>query len=158
MSLTVDFAQFADGDTWFSHSPDSNVKPEGVRAGAGAAAGYLLRVLGGGGMPQFMAVLPRIHADVMEPGGAARNPGYGVFGFYSGVTNIVVRVEHEYKLGGTQGWRHFCVHTGATATANNSFNRIRNKQVFFEALMLEARRIMWAFDGLARDADRPFYL
>jgi hypothetical protein len=44
--------------------------------------------------------LSRIHADVKEPDGLAQNPEYGVFGFYDGVTNIVVRVEHEYTEGG----------------------------------------------------------
>jgi hypothetical protein len=97
LTLTIDFVQFADGDTWFSHSPQSNVKPEGVKAGARAAVSYLLQLLDSGGVSKVMDALPRIHADVREPDGAAQNPEYGIFGFYNGVTNIVVRLEHEYK-------------------------------------------------------------
>jgi hypothetical protein len=92
--------QFADGSTWFSHSPHSSVKPEGVRAGARAAVSHLLQVLDSGGASKVMDALPHIHADVREPDGAAQNPEYGIFGFYDGVTNVAVRVECEYQEGG----------------------------------------------------------
>jgi hypothetical protein len=54
------------------------------------------------GVGTVMATLPRIHADVREPYGEANNPEFGIFGFYCGVTNIAVLVEHEYKNGGGQ--------------------------------------------------------
>jgi hypothetical protein len=100
LTLTIDFVQFANGDTWFSNSPHSNIKPEGVTRGARAAAGYLLQVLDSGGVSKVMDALPRIHVDVWEPYGGAQSRDNLDFGFYNGVTNIVVRVEHEYKNGG----------------------------------------------------------
>jgi hypothetical protein len=103
LTLTIDFVQFADGATWFSDSPHSTVKPEGVKAGAKAAATYLLAVLNRDGIEAVMEALPRIHADVMEPGGTANEPDFGIFGFYCGVTNTAVRVEHEYKERGADG-------------------------------------------------------
>ncbi len=54
-----------------------------------------------------MATLPRIHADVNERNGAAPNPEFGIFGFYCGVTNTAVRVEHEYKNGGAEREERF---------------------------------------------------
>ncbi len=102
LTLTIDFVQFADGTTWFSGAPDSIVKPDGLRAGAKAAANYLLTVMSRDGVQTVMDTLPRIHADVSDPFYAATNSEFGVFGFYCGVTNIVVRVEHEYKDGGLQ--------------------------------------------------------
>jgi hypothetical protein len=107
LTLTIDFVQFADGTTWFSNSPQSTVKPDGLRAGAKAAASYLLTVMSRDGTQTVMDTLPRIHADVREPDGQATNPDFGIFGFYCGVTNIVVRVEHEYKDGGAQGVETF---------------------------------------------------
>ena len=102
LTLTIDFVQFADGTTWFSNSPQSTVKPDGLRAGAKAAANYLLTVMSRDGVQTVMTSLPRIHADVSAPFGAANNPAFGIFGFYCGVTNIAVRVEHEYEEGRLQ--------------------------------------------------------
>lgn len=102
LTLTIDFVQFADGTTWFSSSPHSIVKPDGLRAGAKAAASYLLTVMSRDGVKTVMDTLPRIHADVRERHKAATNPEFGIFGFYCGVTNTAVRVEHEYKDGGAQ--------------------------------------------------------
>ena len=107
LTLTIDFVQFADGTTWFSNSPQSTVKPDGLRAGAKSAASYLLTVMSRDGTQTVMDTLPRIHADVREPDGRAINPDFGIFGFYCGVTNIAVRVEHEYKEGGAQGVETF---------------------------------------------------
>jgi hypothetical protein len=103
LTLTIDFVQFADGTTWFSTSPQSTVKPDGLRAGAKAAANYLLTVMTRDGVQTVMTSLPRIHADVSAPFGAPTNPEFGIFGFYCGVTNIAVRVQHEYKDSGAQG-------------------------------------------------------
>jgi hypothetical protein len=107
LTLTIDFVQFADGTTWFSNSAQSTVKPDGLRAGAKAAAHYLLAVMSRGGTQTVMDTLPRIHAAVRELNGQATNPEFGIFGFYCGVTNIAVRVEHEYKDGGAQAVETF---------------------------------------------------
>jgi hypothetical protein len=102
LSLTIDFVQFADGTTWLDNSPQSTIKPEGLRAGAKAAATYLLEVMNRDGVQTVMARLPRIHAEVREPKGAANKPEFGIFGFYAGVTNTAVRLGHEYKDGGAE--------------------------------------------------------
>jgi hypothetical protein len=102
LTLTIDFVQFADGTTWFSTSPQSIVKPDGLRAGAKSAANYLSTVMSRDGVQKVMDTLPRIHADVRDSNDAGTHPEFGIFGFYSGVTNTVVRVEHEYKDGGAQ--------------------------------------------------------
>jgi len=102
LTLTIDFVQFADGTTWLSNSAQSRVKPDGLTAGAKAAASYLLAVMSRDGVQTVMPNLPRIHADVREPVGATNNPDFGIFGFYCGVTNTVVRVQHEYKEGGAE--------------------------------------------------------
>lgn len=107
LTLTIDFVQFEDGTTWFSNSPHSTVKAEGLEAGAKAAASYLLAVMSRDGVGTVMATLPRIHADVTEPNGASANPKFGIFGFYCGVTNTAVRLEHEYKDGGAKGVETF---------------------------------------------------
>ena len=107
LTLTIDFVQFADGTTWFSNSPQSKVKPDGFRAGAKAAARYLLAVMTRDGIQTVMDTLPRIHADVREPDGQATDSEFGSFGFYCGVTNIAVRVENEYKNSGSQGVETF---------------------------------------------------
>jgi hypothetical protein len=102
LTLTIDFVQFEDGTTWFSNSPDSTVKSEGLEAGAKAAVSHLLAVMSRDGVGTVMATLPRIHADVRGPNGVGANPEFGIFGFYCGVTNIAVRVQHEYREGGPQ--------------------------------------------------------
>ncbi len=107
LTLAIDFVQFEDGTTWFSNAPHSTVKAEGLDAGAKAAASYLLAIMSRDGVGTVMATLPRIHADVREPNGAAANPEFGIFGFYCGVTNTAVRVEHEYKDCGPEGVEKF---------------------------------------------------
>lgn len=107
LTLTIDFVQFADGTTWFSDSPQSTVKPNGLRAGAKAAAKYLLTVMNRDGTQTVMDSLPRIHADIRELDGQATNTEFGIFGFYCGVTNTAIRVEHEYKNHGAQGVETF---------------------------------------------------
>src|SRR5436190_3881510 len=102
LTLTIDFVQFADGTTWLSNSPHSTVKADGLEAGAKAAASHLLAVMNRDGVGTVMATLPRIHADVTEPNGTSANPGFGIFGFYCGVTNTAVRLEREYRDGGAQ--------------------------------------------------------
>jgi len=102
LTLTIDFVQFEDGTTWFSNSPHSVVKPDGLRAGAKAAANYLLAIMTRDGVQASMETLPRIHAEVRESYGKIDNPEFGIFGFYCGVTNTAVRVEHEYKEGGAE--------------------------------------------------------
>ena len=107
LTLTMDFVQFADGTIWFSNSPQSTVKPDGLRAGATAAATYLLAVMNRDGSQPVVDSLPLIHADVRDPMDTATHPEFGIFGFYCGVTNIAVRVEHEYRNGGAQGVETF---------------------------------------------------
>jgi len=101
-TLTIDFTQFADGATWLSNAPEATVKPKGLSVGAKAAATYLLKVLEQDGLQTVIEALPRIHADVIGPFGRAADPDLGVFGFYSGVTNIVVRVQDANKEGGRE--------------------------------------------------------
>jgi len=103
MTLIIDFVQFADGTTWFSNAPGTTVKAEGVTAGAKAAAAHLLNILERNGAEAVLAGLPRIHADVKGPFGRAAAPNFGSFGFYSGVTNTVVRVENANAEGGPEG-------------------------------------------------------
>lgn len=100
LTLTIDFVQFADGAIWFSEDPKATVKPEGVRAGAKAAGAYLLRMLEQDGPDAVVAALPRIHAEVRGPFGRTADNNFGSFGFYSGVTNVAVRVSHAYDEGG----------------------------------------------------------
>jgi hypothetical protein len=107
LTLTIDFVQFADGTTWFSGSPESSVKPAGVKAGAQAAAAYLRDVMSRSGVQDVMGALPRIHAEVTHPPGDFANPEFGTFGFYCGVTRIAVQVEHDYKEGGAQRVEEF---------------------------------------------------
>jgi len=99
VTFSVDFVQFADGETWYSDPPKATVKPEGVRAGAQAAINHLLRILESGGAMAVMDALPRIRADVVSPDVSTREV-FGHFGFYCGVKNIEVRVQHAYREGG----------------------------------------------------------
>lgn len=100
ITLMVDFVQFSDGSTWYSDPPNYTVKPEGVRAGAQAAHKYLLSVLQSRGASAVIDTLPRIHADVQEVDFFRTKEIYGFAGFYNGVTNTAVRVEHAYRQGG----------------------------------------------------------
>jgi hypothetical protein len=99
VKLSVDFVQFADGDVWYADPPKATVKPEGVRAGAQAATKHLLRILDSDGAEAVMDALPRIRADVDSPE-FSTSEVYGHFGFYCGVTNTEVRVQHAYQEGG----------------------------------------------------------
>lgn len=107
LTLTIDFVQFADGTTWTSNSPQSTVKPNGLRAGAQAAVSYLLRMMNRGGTEAVMDTLRRIHADVREPNGQGNQSEFGLFGFYCGVANVAVRLAHEYQDGGRIGVETF---------------------------------------------------
>lgn len=100
ITLMVDFVQFSDGSTWYSDPPNHTVKPEGVQAGARAAHNHLLGVLQSKGASAVMDTLPRIHADVKEADFFGTREVYGYHGFYNGVTNTKVRVEHAYQQGG----------------------------------------------------------
>ena len=100
ITLMVDFVQFSDGSTWYSDPPNYTVKPEGVRAGASAAHKYLLGVLQSKGVSAAMEALPGIHAEVSDADFIRTKEVYGFGGFYSGVTNTAVRVEHAYRQGG----------------------------------------------------------
>ena len=103
--FSVDFVQFADGDVWYANPPRATVKPEGVRAGARAAREYLLKTLERGGAA-VMDVLPEIRVHVESPE-LSTHEVYGHFGFYCGVTNIVVQVEQAYREGGLSGVERF---------------------------------------------------
>ena len=102
LTLTIDFVQFSDGTTWFSTSPEATVKPDGVEAGAKAAAEYLLKLLEREGAAAAMRELPRIHADVPSDFFTPEIDKFGTSGFYCGVTNMTVRVRHAYEDGGLE--------------------------------------------------------
>lgn len=91
---------------WYADAPRATIKPEGVRAGAQAAHEYLLKTLGDGGAAAVMSILPQIRVDVAPPESSTQEV-YGLFGFYCGVTNIVVRVEQAYREGGLSGVEKF---------------------------------------------------
>ena len=102
LTLTIDFVQFSDGTTWFSTSRETKVKPEGLEAGAKAAAEYLRTVLDREGAAAVIRELPRIHADVPSHFFTPEVDKFGTSGFYCGVTNITVRVQHAYEDGGLE--------------------------------------------------------
>lgn len=102
LTLTIDFVQFADGETWFSSAPGATTKPAGMEAGRRAAAEYLLGLLEKGGSTAVMNRLPEIHADVRSDPFEPKADEYGSFGFYNGVTNMAARVRHGYEAGGLQ--------------------------------------------------------
>lgn len=97
VTLMVDFVQFADGTTWYSGSGQKTVHPDGLRAGARAAAEHLIKVLGSAGPEAVLKALPSIHADVHDQ--FATRDVWG-FGYYCGVTNVSVRVQHANREGG----------------------------------------------------------
>lgn len=99
VNFSIDFVQFADGDVWYSDPPSATVKPEGVRAGAQAATKHLLRILESNGVAAVMERLPRIRAEVAYPDFSTREV-FGDSGFYYGITNTEVRVQHTYQEGG----------------------------------------------------------
>jgi hypothetical protein len=97
VTLMIDFVQFADGTTWYSGAGQQTVHPDGVRAGARAAADHLLRILESGGPVAVLAALPRIREDVNDH--LATSEVWG-FGFNCGVTNVSVKVQHANQEGG----------------------------------------------------------
>ncbi len=96
VTLTIDFVQFADGMTWYS-GRKKTVHPDGVRAGARAAAEHLIKALESAGPAGVLSVLPRIHAEVND--NMVTHDVWG-FGFYCGVTNVCVRVQYANREGG----------------------------------------------------------
>jgi len=104
--FSVDFVQFANGAVWYANPPKDTVKPEGFRAGAQAAIEYLRKVLESDGAAAVMNALPYIGLRVESPE-FSTNEVFGHFGFYYGVTNTVVRVEHAYKESGGSGVEAF---------------------------------------------------
>lgn len=106
VTFSVDFVQFADVDVWFANPPRETVKPEGVRAGAQAAAEYLREVLKSEGASAVMEVLPRTRSK-MGIWKFSEEGDYGTFGFYYGVTKTVVCVEHAYQKSGPTGVERF---------------------------------------------------
>ncbi len=99
VTFTVDFVQFADEEVWYADPPRATVKPEGVRAGAQSATEYLLKILESDGAAAVMDTLPRIRVGMESPD-FSTNEMFGHFGFYCGVTNMVVQVERAYREGG----------------------------------------------------------
>ena len=106
MTFSVDFVQFADGEVWYADPPQTIVKPEGVQAGARAAKDYLRQVLKSDGAAAVIDVLPRIRTKIKPPNFSTKDV-FGHFGFYSGITNIVVQVEYAYQKGGSKGVDEF---------------------------------------------------
>jgi hypothetical protein len=93
----VDFVQFADGTTWHSNDGLKLVHPDGVLAGARDAAEHLIKVLESSGPEAVLNYLPRIHAFVHAPMSTLRSWRSS---YYSGITNVVVKVEHANQEGG----------------------------------------------------------
>jgi len=106
VTFSVDFVQFADGDTWFANPPSETVKPEGVQAGAQAAIEYLREVLELDGATAVMSVLPRIRPK-MGLWKFSVEGDFGHFGFDYGITNAVVSVEYAYQKEGLSGVEKF---------------------------------------------------
>jgi len=106
VTFSVDFVQFADGDTWFANPPTATVKPEGVQAGAQAAIEYLREVLELNGATAVMSVLPRIRPK-MGLWRFSAEGDFGCFGFDYGITNAVVSVEYAYQKNGLSGVEEF---------------------------------------------------
>jgi hypothetical protein len=92
VAVAVDFVQFYGGGTWYSTDDGAFVTEAGVRAGARAATTYLLQALKRHDSATIMAALPRLHADVP---GSIVDAAHGYNGFYCGVTNLAVRLQHE---------------------------------------------------------------
>ena len=104
--FSVDFVQFADGDTWFANPPSETVKPEGVQAGAQAAIEYLREVLELNGATAVMSILPRIRPK-MGLWKFSVEGDFGHFGFDYGITNAVVSVKYAYQKEGLSGVEKF---------------------------------------------------
>jgi hypothetical protein len=97
VTLMVEFVQFADWTTWYAGPGQKTVHPDGVRAGERAAAEHLIKVLGSAGPEAVLKALPSIHAHVHDR--FATHEVWG-FGYYCGVTNVSVRVQHANREGG----------------------------------------------------------
>ena len=106
VTFSVDFVQFADGDTWFANPPTVTVKPDGVQAGAQAAIEYLREVLELDGATAVMSVLPRIRPK-MGLWKFSAEGDFGHSGFDYGITNAVVSVEYAYQKEGLSGVEKF---------------------------------------------------
>lgn len=97
VAVRIDFVQFAGGDVWYSTDEDALVTEAGIRAGAQAAAAHLLNVLERSDAATVISNLPGLRADmVLHP----TDPKHGFFGFYSGVTNLTVRLQNAYDREG----------------------------------------------------------
>jgi hypothetical protein len=100
VAACVDFVQFVNGDAWYSGALDSLVTEAGVKAGARAASNHLQRVLARADAATVMVQLARIHADITEP---VTRSALGPFGFYNGVSNTAVRLQHAFDHHGLRG-------------------------------------------------------
>lgn len=106
VTVSVDFVQFADGDVWFANPPSANVKPEGVRTGAQAAAVFLRKVLKLNRTSAVMNVLPHIFSKLEFPE-FSTNEIFGYSGFPCGVTKTVASVEYARQKDGLAGVEKF---------------------------------------------------
>lgn len=106
VTFSIDFIQFADGDVWFANPPSDTVKPDGVQAGAQAAAQYLCEVLQRSGADAVMKVLPRINVK-MGKWRFSEEGDFGNSGFNYGIKKVAVSVEHAFQKGGLSGVEKF---------------------------------------------------
>jgi hypothetical protein len=100
VAACVDFVQLVGGDVWYSGDEQSLVTEAAVQAGARAASIHLQGVLARSDAATVMAQLARVHADVVEP---MTNRRFGPSGFYDGVTNLTVRLQHAFEHEGLKG-------------------------------------------------------
>jgi hypothetical protein len=96
MMVVVDFVQFANGTFWHSDIPLNNITQDSIKAGALAAASYLLSVWGSSGPSAVINALDSIHEYVDAPSFPPRQD----LGFYCGVRNLTLQVQHLYNEGG----------------------------------------------------------
>lgn len=106
VTVSVDFVQFADGDTWFANPPKATVKPDGVKAGAEAATEYLCQVFELDGASAVMSVLPQIRTK-MSIWKYSAEGDFGSIGFNYGINKIVVGIEYAYQKNGLLGIEKF---------------------------------------------------
>lgn len=106
VTFSIDFVQFADGNTWFANPPTATAKPEGVQAGARAAIEYLREVLEVDGAAAVMSILPDIRFR-MGLWKFSEEGDFGHFGFDFGIKKAVVSVEHAYQKDGLSGVKKF---------------------------------------------------
>lgn len=96
MAVCIDFVQFTSGEVWCSTHHDALVTGASVKAGATAAADYLLGVLERSDGATVMAGLTHIHANV-ESGFDSADGGIG---FRAGVTSVAVRLRRACEENG----------------------------------------------------------